>query len=256
MYFPEIEAFFNSTRSVWFTRIFQRFPTPGSISKLSETEFLKRADALVGRKQHKKNWIKELYRVSQHSIGLPVDENSNAAAMFSLMLGEYERLTAIREEIQLSADKLLSINPDYELLQSLPSVGPVIALTILGETGDMRRFKHHRQYLKFCGFDLATHQSGKYKSKASLSKRGNARLRLAFWQAASIAINQTENSFRQKYTRYLKLNTDNADTRRKARVAVAAKLARVAHAVIKSGNPYNRYFESAVPGDKIPLIGP
>ena len=67
---------------------------------------------------------------------------------------------------------------------------------------------------------------------------------------------QTENSFRNKYTRYLKANTDSADTRRKARVAVAAKLARVAYSVVKSGKPYNQYFELALPGGKIPIIGP
>lgn len=248
LYFPEIEKFMNSTRSVWFTRTFTRFPTPGSISKLTEQEFYDLAYPIVGNKKNKKQWVLELYRTACTSIGLPVDEQSVAANMFSLMLKEYERLTEIRQEIQDRADDLLSSNADYQLLCSLPGIGPVIALTIMAEAGDLRRFSHHRQFLKFCGFDLATQQSGKYKSASTLSKRGNARLRLAFWQAGRIAIQQTENSFRAKYTRYLKLNTDTADTRRKARVAVAAKLARVAYSVVKSGKPYNQYFELALPG--------
>ena len=41
-------------------------------------------------------------------------------------------------------------------------IGPIIAMTILAEAGDLRRFRHHRQFLKFCGLDLATHQSGQF----------------------------------------------------------------------------------------------
>lgn len=256
LYFPEIEKYFNSTRSAWFTTTFSRFPTPGAIAKYTEDEFYEIAYPIVGKKNNKKQWIKDPYRTACKSIGLPVEESSVSAEMFSLMLDEYARLTNIREQIQSKADTLLASNSDYQMLQTLPGIGPVIALVIIAEAGDMRRFKHHRQFLKFCGFDLATHQSGKYQSKSSLSKRGNARLRLVFWQAARIAIQQTENSFRRKYVRYLKVNSDNADTCRKARVAVAAKLARVAYSVVKRGEPYNQYFELALPGGKIPLIGP
>ncbi len=204
LYFPEIEKYLLSTKALWFTQTFRRFPTPRSISRLSESRFIKIATPLVGRKPNKPLWLKELYATAHRSIGLPVEEKSIAAKMFVLMLSEYERLTHIRAEIQETADSVLCDNPDYELLQSIPGVGPVIALAILAEVGDMRRFKHHKQFLKFCGFDLATHQAGKYQSKSSLSKRGNARLRLVFWQAAQIAIQQQENSFRKKYTRYIK----------------------------------------------------
>jgi hypothetical protein len=29
-------------------------------------------------------------------------------------------------------------------------------MTILAEAGDLRRFQHHRQFLKFCGMDIVT----------------------------------------------------------------------------------------------------
>jgi hypothetical protein len=43
----------------------------------------------------------------------------------------------------------------------------------------------------------------------------------------------TENSFRDKYERYMTQDPGNADVRRKALTAVAAKMARVAYALVK-----------------------
>jgi len=51
-------------------------------------------------------------------------------------------------------------------------------------------------------------------------------------------------SFRNKYERYIRKDPDNADLRRKTRTAVAAKMARVAHALIKRGVDYRGYHEA------------
>jgi transposase len=86
-------------------------------------------------------------------------------------------------------------------------------------------------------------RSGQKQSAYKLSKRGNARLRYAYWLAATSAILQRENSFKYKFERYIKLNGDSADTKRKDYTAVASKLARVAHAVVKKDIDYHGYFE-------------
>jgi len=129
----------------------------------------------------------------------------------------------------------------------------IIALTILAEAGDLRRFGHHRQFLKYCGFDLAKVQSGVQRGHEKLSKRGNARLRMAFWMAAQVAIRQRENAFRQKYDRYVRANPLDADLRRKALTAVAAKMARVAYALVKHSLPYRQFFEQSLRSGSIPL---
>ncbi len=77
----------------------------------------------------------------------------------------------------------------------------MLALIILAEAGDLRRFGHYRQFLKFCGLDLAKSQSGASRGRERLSKRGNARLRCAFWMAGTVAVRMRENSFRDKYER-------------------------------------------------------
>jgi transposase len=88
-------------------------------------------------------------------------------------------------------------------LRKIPGIGQINALSIIAEAGDIRRFGHHRQFLKFCGLDLSTHQSGAFRGRTKLPKYGNARLRRTLWLAAQVAIRQRENSFRDKFERYI-----------------------------------------------------
>ena len=120
--------------------------------------------------------------------------------MFRLVLGEGRSLIAQRNQIEDRAVALLKDLPDYQLLTSIPGIGPINALTILAEAGDLRRFGHHRQFLKFCGMDLATIQSGTFRGQTKLSKYGNARLRRTLWMAGQVAILQRTNSFRDKFS--------------------------------------------------------
>ena len=63
-----------------------------------------------------------------------------------------------------------------------------------------------------------------------------------------------ENSFRAKLGRYTQADPDSRDLRRKALTAVAAKMARVAYAIVKSGVPYRAYHELELPSGSIPVI--
>ena len=98
---------------------------------------------------------------------------------------------------------LLSELPDYRLQTTIPGVGPINAMTILAEAGDLRRFRDHRQFLKFCGMDLATVQSGMFPGQSKISKYGSARLRRVLWRAGQTSVLQRANSFRHKFERYM-----------------------------------------------------
>jgi transposase len=253
LYFPEVERYFDSAHADWFARFLIRFPTAESIRRISYDAFREAAWELVGRKVNKKAWLQELYEVACRSIGLPVEEGSVEIQSFRLQLRRYQDLIQQRDQLASQAHELLAGRQDYESLRSLPGVGPVLALTILAEGGDLRRFAHHRQFLKYCGLDLAKCQSGQYRGGERLSKRGNARLRFAFWFAATVAIRMRENSFREKYERYIQNDPKNADRKRKALTAVAAKMARVAFGVVKQQTLYRSYFENALPRGSIPF---
>jgi transposase len=256
LYFPEIERYYHASRSAWLLDLLHAFPTPTSITRLSMEEFVKQAWPIVGRKVAKQRLLEDIYRTAQSSIGLPVAVDSEAVAMFRVVLKEMLHLCQLRQQLEQRAESHLSDNADFQRLQQIPGIGPILALTILAEAGDLRRFGHHRQFLKFCGLHLSTQQSGQFRGTTKLSKYGNARLRCAFWMAATIATHQKENSFRYKFERYLRKDPTSADRKRMAYVAVAAKMARVVYGIVKSGTGYRCFHEVAAPSGRAASVGP
>jgi transposase len=253
LYFPEAELFKGKSRSEWFLAFLNLFPTPASITALDKEAFIEAAWDVVGRKVSKRRVIADIYEIASSSIALPVPLDSPAIDMFRMVLAEARGLISQRDQIEKHAEHMLGQHPDYIRLRQIPGIGPINALTILAEAGDVRRFKHHRQFLKFCGLDLATYQSGQFRGQSKLSKFGNARLRRTFWMAGQIAIRQRENAFRDKYERYIARDRNDPHLKRKALSAIAAKMARVTHAVIKSGADYRPFFERAMPGGRTSL---
>ena len=253
LYWPEFGRYWHSSRADWFVRFLMRFPVPEVVRRLDQETFVQEAWALVGRRVNKKAKLEEIYELAHDTIALPMDPESQAVQTFRLQLQRYLSLNGLRDQLESWARDALAENEDAQLLRSIPGIGPVLALVILAEAGDLRRFAHHRQFLKFCGLDLAKSQSGASRGRERLSKRGNARLRYAFWMAGSVAIRMRENSFREKYQRYIHADPTNRDLKRKAMTAVTAKMARVAYAIVKAQTPYRTYYEAAVPSGSIPL---
>ena len=160
----------------------------------------------------------------------------------SFLSGEY-RVTHSSLALCSINDDLMRVTTSLTQGGTIPGIGPIVALIILAESGDLTRFSHYRQYLNFCGFNLSALQSGNQRGQYHLSKRGNARLRYAYWLAATSAIRQRENSFREKFSRYIHKDPDNPDLKRKGRVAVASKMARIAHALVKTDSDYRGFYE-------------
>ena len=165
----------------------------------------------------------------------------------------YEELNERRKWLDARAQELLAENTDFNRLIRMPGIAAITALTILAEAGDLRRFGHHRQFLKYCGLDLVKSQSGQASGKETLSKRGNKRLRMIFWLAGLRAIHLRENEFRAKYQRYMNANPLDQDRKRKALTAIAAKMARVVYAVVKHGTDYQPFSDQRLPSGSIPL---
>jgi len=252
LYFPEAEAYMGTSRAEWFIHLLLLTPCPAAVLAHSKASFIRAASRIRGRKVDKARWLADFYETAKESVGLPVPTNSEAMRMFRLVLEEYAALCERRYQLEEHIEDKLGAHPDFRRLKTIPGVGPVLAMLILAEAGDLRRFSHYRKFLKYCGLDLCTDQSGKFRGTTRLSKRGNARLRYAFWMAGTGAVRMRQNSFREKFDNYLRSDPKNADVKRKAYTAVAAKVARVAFGLLKTGTDYRRFPEVAIPSGRIP----
>ena len=114
---------------------------PPSVRALPMTEFVQRAWTLVGRKVAKQRLLEGIYRTAQSSVGLPIAADSEAVAMFRLVLQEMLTLCQLRDQIEERANGYLQNNPDYRRLRQIPGIGPIGTLTILAEAGDLRRLQ-------------------------------------------------------------------------------------------------------------------
>jgi len=253
IYFPEAEPYMCTSRSTWLIRLLLMTPCPAAVLKYSKPEFIKAASEIQHRKFDRIRWLSDFYEAAKTSIGVPVLEDSTSITMFRLVLSEYLHACEVREQLEHQALDRLGGNQDFQRLQTIPGIGPILGLIIMAESGDLRRFGHYRQYLKYCGFDLCTDQSGRSRGASRLSKRGNGRLRYAYWLAAVNAIRRRENSFRAKFERYVSADPRNADLKRKAYTAVAAKVARVAYGLLKAGVDYRHFHELAIPSGRTSL---
>lgn len=142
LYFPEIARFAGNSRSDWFLALIERFPTPTSITALDRDAFSAEAWPLIGRKVSKARLINDVYETACSSAALPVPEDSIAITMFRMVIAQGRSLIHQRDEIERLAHARLAEHLDYQLLRNIPGIGPINALTILAEAGDLRRFNH------------------------------------------------------------------------------------------------------------------
>lgn len=148
LYFPEAERFHRSSRTDRFLAFLEKYPSPHMIKVMNQEAFIADAWEVVGRKVSKERLLSDIYATAVSSVGLPVQSDSDAIRMFRLVLAEGRSLIRQRDEIEARAVELLSNLPDDQLLTTIPGIGPINAMTILAEAGDLRRFRHHRQFLK------------------------------------------------------------------------------------------------------------
>ena len=174
LYFPEAAPSFGSPRAEWFLEFFARRHARLRCLRMKKA-FVKMFTAKGGRITMRRRLVADYYEAAKESVGIPVTADSWAVQMFEFTIEQYLRLTKQRRKLEATIHAQLEAHSDYPLLRSIPGIGPIIALTVFAEGGDLGRFSHYRKFLNYCGFSLSTMQSGNYRGSPQLSKRGNAR---------------------------------------------------------------------------------
>ena len=80
----------------------------------------------------------------------------------------------------------------YQLLQTVPGIGRLLALVILYEVNDIHRFDSVGQFVSYCRLVKCSHESANKKTTGGGNKIGNAHLKWAFSEAAVLMLRQSE----------------------------------------------------------------
>src|SRR5262249_56348120 len=80
----------------------------------------------------------------------------------------------------------------YHRLQTLPGVGKVLALILLYEIQDIRRFGSEGQFLSYARLVRCGHESAGKQLGSGGQKIGNAHLRWAFAEAACLFLRPSD----------------------------------------------------------------
>ena len=165
--------------------------------------------------------IKNLMPHEDHALAV------SSALRVTLCLAEQIKLVEKRVHNRIKK------TPLYELVQSVNGIGPILAQTILLETGDIRRFPSVGDYVSYCRLVGTTKVSnGKKKGKGN-GKNGNKYLRLAYSEAAHFAVRYSPEIQRFYQRKVSKAKAPLAYT------AVAHKLSRACYHIMRDQVPFD-----------------
>jgi len=139
--------------------------------------------------------------------------------------------------------QLIKESPELKRLCSVPGIGPVLAITILLETGPITRFPAAKKYAAYAGLVPRVRSSaGQTHYGGHLSRQANLTLRWAFVEAATDA---TKGS-----TQWSHLYRRMAARKGKsiAKVALARKMSKMVYQMLKRNIDYHTYLSGGYLG--------
>jgi len=124
-----------------------------------------------------------------------------------------------------------------KLLMSTPAVGPIVALTYASAVDDPSRFKSSKRVGPHFGLTPRKYQSGQTDVTGRISKIGDATVRTALYEAAHIMLTKPIKGCAPLKSWAMRIARRSG--MRKAKVALARKLAVILHRMLVSATPFN-----------------
>jgi len=117
--------------------------------------------------------------------GQPNTSSVNRTKKYLIFLDK--QILQIEQEIKsfIEGDENLKTKLSY--LTSIPGVGFITAVTIVSETGGFESFTNIKQLTSYAGMDVRVRESGTWKGKSKISKKGNSHIRKSLYMAALTA---------------------------------------------------------------------
>jgi transposase len=140
------------------------------------------------------------------------------------------------DDLDRKVRKLARYDAQVRRFMTAPGVGPITALCFKATIDDPARFKRSRSVGAYVGLTSRRHASGEVDWSGRISKCGDAMLRMYLFEAAGVLLTRVQkwSALKAWGTRLVKRNG-----LRKAKVAVARKLAVILHRMWIEGTEFN-----------------
>lgn len=161
--------------------------------------------------------------------------NDKAARLKKLMNGLEEAIKSITEEMEgiIKATEVLA--RQYELLQSIDGVGPVVALNMIVVTEGFTRFDSARKFNCFAGLAPFQYTSGSsQRSKARVSYRADKCIKTLLHLSAVSVISKAGGEMKEYYLRKVEEGKNKMTVINALRAKIVARM----FAVIKKNDFY------------------
>lgn len=190
--------------------------------------------------------LRELMRLRRDLVRIQTAEGQRRAELPSeskgplrILRSHLNHLKKLLQRLDRQVDQLLAasapLSRDLALLLTIPGVGRTVALTVLGELGDLRRFQRSRQVAAFAGLAPSNQQSGTSKNSSHLNRNGIAEVRSVLYLAAvSASCNAADNHMARVY----RCLQHRGKTNKQALIAVARKILVMMRAMLIHQQPY------------------
>ena len=174
-----------------------------------------------------KAFVVEAIRVSASIPGLAEAIRGLLAARDAVLAA----IAAITRDIR----RLARSSSACRQLMTVPGVGPQTALAFVAAIDDPSRFRRSRDVGAYFGLVPRCYQSGEIDYTGHISKCGDRRLRTLLYEAANVMLTRYRGDLALKDWA---LGIARRSSRRKARVALARKLAIIMHAMLMDGTEF------------------
>jgi transposase len=231
MLFPEL-ARNENIFSRGIISILKIFPSASCIRNIPEEKFISCAKKYlpkIGKKQD----LKTIYQLAKNSIAYSYPHHETLLKMkiehFEFLEKQKQEITKIIEQL---ADKIYK--REIEILTSIPGIAKSSAIYFIGEIMEIKRFKNAKKLIGYCGLDLVIKQSGTYKGKWKISKRGNSHVRrIAFIMASSVRKHSLY------FKEYYEKKRNEGKSHIEAVIATSTKLLRVIYSLLFQDRIFN-----------------
>jgi transposase len=177
------------------------------------------------KRLHGKAYFSELLETLQETPASVVE-------LLKLSRGQLEMFETVQQRLLKELRENRAMAERVERLQSIPSVGQILALTWVLEIGEVERFGSIGKAASYCGLTSAEHSSAGKEQHRPISKQRNKHLQTVLIEAGKLAPRWNE-QLAALHERELRRGNPN-----RATLAVARKLVAYLMAVDKSGKPF------------------